>query len=188
MNSPRSNIKLLLLALLWFCGFGLIALSFAKGPLSNPHPFPSSKFVAWGVCCVLVALTWMYWDYKRRSLTSDEKLEQLLLDVARRYRHTRSLDAVIAEYRERGANEGTLDIIRSAPQMLKARADAKIRLGLQLLVTGIITSAGIYWLSQVIGFSHYEVAVVAIGGGVGFIIVGLRQRRAFPKSEIISNA
>jgi hypothetical protein len=129
----------------------------------------------------------MYWNHKRRRLTPDEVLEQLLLDVARRYRHTGSLDAIAEEYRERGASEDTLAFVRSAPRMLEIRADAKIQLGLQLLAAGIIVTAGAYWLSRVSGFSHYEVAVGAIGGGLGFIIAGLRQKRAFPKSESSRN-
>ncbi len=186
MDSPHGSTKLWVLALLWFCGLSLIALSLVKGPPSGDFP-PPSAFVVWGTCCILVALIWMYWHHKRYRLTPDEELEQLLLDVARRYRHTRSLDAIVEEYRERGASEDTLDFIRSAPRMLKTRADAKIHLGLQLLATGIIFTAGAYWLSRASGFSHYEVAVGAIGAGVGFIMAGLRQQRAFPKSESSRN-
>lgn len=180
MDLPHGSIKVWVLGALWFCGLGLIALSFDKGLPGTPPPVAPSRLVVWGICCILVSLGWMYWDHKRRRLTPDEEVEQLLLDVARRYRHTRSLDAIADEYREKGASEYTLDLIRSAPRMLKSRADTKIRLGLQLLTAGIIVTAGTYWLSRVAGFSHYEIAVVAIGGGLGFIVAGLRQQRAFP--------
>src|SRR5947207_818838 len=123
MHSPHANGKLLLLALLWFSGLALIALSFVRAaPNIN---WPASSFLVWGLCCLLVAVVWMYWDRKRRRLTPDETVDQLLLEVARRFRRTRSLDAIADEYRAAGASDDTLGLIRSAPQMLKTRAEAK---------------------------------------------------------------
>jgi hypothetical protein len=177
MNSPHVNLKLLLLASLWFFGFALIAFSFVKKA--------SLGCGAWGGLCILAALVWMYWDNKRRLITPDEELEELLMEVARRYRHTRSLNVIVDEYRERGAAEDTLNFVRSAPRMLKTRADAKILLGLQLLTGGLVATIVTCWLSRAIGFNHYEVAVGALGGGFGFLITGLRQQRAFPENEII---
>ncbi len=177
MQSPHASGKLVLLAFLWFSGLALIALSFVRAPPTVD--WPASSFFAWGLCCLLVAIVWMYWDRKRRRLTADETVDQLLLEVARRYRRTRSLDAIADEYRAAGASDETVELIRVAPQMLNMRAEAKIRLGVQLLVTGIVLTAVAFLVSRLLGFSHYEVAVGAIGGGVGFIIVGLRQRRAF---------
>ena len=178
MHSPRADGKLLVLAILWFSGLALIALSFVRAAPNINLPDPLS-FITWGVCCLLIAVVWMYWDHKRRRLTPDEALDQLLSEVARCYRRTRSLDAVTDEYRAAGASDDTLRLIKSAPQMLKARAEAKLILGVQLFVTGIILTGGAFLLSRYLGFSHYEVAIGAIGGGVGFIIDGLRQKRAF---------
>jgi hypothetical protein len=126
----------------------------------------------------------MYWDHKRRRVTPDEAVDQFLLEVARRYRRTRSLDAIADEYRAAGASEETLGLISGAPQMLKMRAGAKITLGIQPLGTGIILTGGAFLLSRTLGFSHYEVAVGAIGGGVGFIVDGLRQKGAFRNEDL----
>jgi hypothetical protein len=178
MHSPQAHGKLLVLAILWFSGLALIALSFVSAAPNVNWPHPSS-FITWGICCLLIAVVWMYWDRKRRRLTPDEALDQLLSEIARRYRRTRSLDAVTDEYRAAGASDDTLRLIKSAPQMLKTRAEAKLILGVQLFVTGIILTGGAFLLSRYLGFSHYEVAIGAIGGGVGFIIDGLRQKRAF---------
>lgn len=178
MYSPHENHKLLPLALLWFIGLSLIALSFVKGSTDSSSAFPST-FVVWGLCCILIAVVWMYWDHKRRRLTPDEEVEVLLLEVARHYRRTRSLDAIADAYREAGASEYTLQLIRSAPRLLKTRAEAKISLGMQLLGVGILFTMITFLLSQAMVFAHYELAIGAIGGGIGFIVIGLRQRRGF---------
>ena len=177
MQSPNASVKLWLLALLWFSGISLIALSFIRAaPNIN---WPTSSFLIWGLCCLFFAVVWMYWDRKRRRLAPDEVVDQFLLEIARRYRRTRSLNAIADEYRAAGASDDTLRLIRLAPEMLKTRAEAKVSLGVQLLVTGIFLTGVAFVLSRTLGFSHYEVAVGAIGGGVGFIIAGLRQKRAF---------
>lgn len=180
MDSPYKNLKLFALASLWAFGLGLLALAFVKGPrngLANP-----SAFLFAGSCFILSATVWMYWDHKRRRLTPDEEMEHLLLNVAKRYRQTRSLDAIVEEYRMRGATDDTLSFVRAAPRMLKTRADAKVQLGLQLLGVGIILLPVMYWTSRLLGGSHYEVSATAIGGGLGFILTGLWQQRAFPKN------
>ena len=178
MHSPSVTFKLLSLALLVFFGLSLISLAFVPGLPSSGFPSPS-QLVVWGFVFLLIAAVWLWWDRKRRRLTPDEEIEQLLFDVAKRYRQTRSLDIIVTEYREKGATDDTLMFIRSAPQMLKTRADTKVQLGRQLLLLGLIFTAAVYCLSQITGFSHYEVAVGAIGGGVGFILDGIRQQRAF---------
>jgi len=121
----------------------------------------------------------MYWDHKRRQLTPDEAVYQLMLEVARRYRRTQSLDAIVDEYRAGGASEDTLSLIRAAPQMLKIRAEEKTRLGIQLFFGGIILTGGAFVLSRSSGISFYELGVGLIGGGAGFIIDGLRQKGTF---------
>jgi hypothetical protein len=176
MNSPHGTLKLWTLALLWFTGLSFIALSFVKSTPSSDFPTPA-EFVMWGLSCLGVAVVWMYWDYKRRRLTPDQQVEHLLFEVARRYRRIRSLDTVVNEYRAQGASEETLAIIRSAPQILKTRAEAKIGVGIRIFVAGIIITGGVSWLSK----AHYEIAIGALGGGIGLIIDGFRQRRAFRK-------
>jgi hypothetical protein len=186
MNPLSATLKLWLLALLVFLGLSLIALAFVPGSPSSGFP-PPSRFIMWGIACLLIAAVWIWWDRKRRRLTPDQEIEQLLFDVAKRYRQTRSLDTVVEEYRAKGATDHTLMIIRSAPRMLKQRADAKIQLGVSLLGTGLLFTAATYWLAHTVGFSHYEVAIGAIGGGVGFTLDGIRQRRAF-RDHDTSNA
>jgi hypothetical protein len=177
--TPHSiSFKVGALGILVFAGLTLIALGFVNSNAASEFPTPS-QFVTWGLLCLFVAGVWMYWDHKRRVLTPDEEIDKLLLDVAKRYRQTGSLAAVVDEYRTKGASDDTLTMIRAAPGMLRTRADTKVRMGMELLGVGLILTVVAYGLARVIGASHYEVGVGAIGGGVGFIAVGIRQRRAF---------
>jgi hypothetical protein len=178
VNSFANSAKLWFLALLIFCGLGFIALAFIDAPPSTGIPAPS-RLASWGIACLLLAGICIFWSYKQRRLTPDLAIDELISNVARQFRQTRSLDAIVEEYRFNGATNDILVIIRSAPQILKARSDAKLRLGIQLVVTGIFLTGAAYLLARAVGFSHYEVAVGAIGGGIGFIIDGLRKRRAF---------
>ncbi len=178
MQSPLVFLKALGLALLLFLGIGFFAMALIPRPSTSQRAAPS-KLVAWGSFCLLGAGAWMYWDHKSRILTPDEEFEKFLSDVAKRFRHTRSLKAVEDEYRAKGATDDTLMMIRGAPQMLKARGDAKVSMGLQLLGVGLIFTAGAYLFSRLNGGQHYEVGITAIGGGIGFIILGIRQRNAF---------
>ena len=133
----------------------------------------------WGTGCLMIAALWIWWDYKRRSLTPEAQGERLLFDVAKRYQQVHSLEAVVEEYRASGATNETLALIRSAPVILRKRAEAKIHVGIPLLVTGLVLTGGAYLLARTAGLSHYAVAIGAIGGGVGSILDGLRQRRCF---------
>lgn len=178
MHSFSASIRLWGLALLIFCGLGLVGVAFLDAPPSTGIPAPS-RLVTWGIACLLIAGIWIFWSYKRRRLSRDQAVDELILDVARRYAQTRSLNCVVDEYRANGASDEILSIVRAAPQILKTRSDMKLRVGFQLVFAGSILTAMAYWLARFFAFSHYEVAVGAIGGGLGFIIDGLRKRRAF---------
>jgi len=183
MISPSQFLKVWGLGLLIFVGLSLIGLAFIAGSPYPGTPTPL-QIGSWGLLCLLVASVWMYWDHKRRVLTPDEEIEKMLLDVARRYRHTRSLETIADHYRMRGASDETLMMIRTAPQSLRARGKAKVNIGMQLLVIGVIFTAFAYYLARVTGGNHYEVAIGALGGGAGFIIQGLRQRAAFSDKTV----
>jgi hypothetical protein len=180
---PSAIMKVWALGFLLFVGLSLIALAFVPAQAYPGTPTPL-QIATWGLLCLLTAGVWMYWDHKRRVLTPDEEIEELLLDVAKRYRHTRSLETIVDEYRMRGASDETLMVIRTAPQSLRARGKAKVSIGMQLLAIGLLFTAAAYYVARVFGGNHYEVAIGAIGAGVGFVIQGIRQRTAFRQDAI----
>ena len=178
MEGPSNSLKLWGLALLIFAGIALCLLALIP---DSPRggATPSARLVMWGAGCFCVAAIWIWWDRRCRQLTPDEKTEQLLFEVAKRYRRVKSLDAVLDEYRCQGASEGTLELVKCAPRLLKARGDVKLQVGIQIFLLGFILTAGTYVLGRLVGFSQYIIAFGAIGGGVGLILDGIRQRRSF---------
>ena len=177
-ESIRTRLKLYCLAFLIFAGLSTIGLGFVPGP-RNGAPWPSSTFFfGIGVSCLFLAGVWMFWDHKRRVLTPDETIDRLLLEVAKRCRSTQSLDAIVAEYRTNGSSDETPMIIKDAPRLLKTRAELKMRMGIQLFATGIVLTVVAYCLAKITHFSHFEIAVGALGAGAGLMIVAWRERRA----------
>ena len=171
-------MKLWGLALLVFAGIALLLLALVPDSPAG-GPIPSARLVVWGGSCLCVAAIWIWWDRKRRELTPDEAVEQFLFEVARRCRRAKSLEVVFEQYRSQGASEDTLRLVRSAPRLLKARGDDKFQFGAQIFFLGFILTAGAYGLGRLVGFSLYEIPIGAIGGGVGLMLDGIRQRRAF---------
>ena len=176
MEAFLTRLKVYFLALLLFAGLALVGYAFLGVQSRTGFKWEPAM---WGTGCLMIAALWIWWDYKRRSLTPEAQGERLLFDVAKRYQQVHSLEAVVEEYRASGATNETLELIRSAPLILRKRAEAKIHVGIPLLVTGLVLTGGAYLLARTAGLSHYAVAIGAIGGGVGSILDGLRQRRCF---------
>ena|SRR5688572_4547645 len=126
MTSLLSELKTLFLAILILAGLSLVALAFVPAAPTSGFP-PPWKLASWGLLGLLVAGVWIYWDHKRRALTPDEEVDKLLLHVAKRYRQTRSLEAIEDEYRTQGASDDTLMMIRSAPMSVRGQSPPPIR-------------------------------------------------------------
>jgi hypothetical protein len=157
-----NELKLWALALLFFVGASLIALSCVPG-----NAFPSDLWV-WGGGCLLLGGVWVYLDRRKKSLTAEEAIEKLLLKAVKRYQQTRSLDSVVAEFKADGIPESTLDLIRNAPRILTQLAQDKLRVGAVLFCTGLIVTVGSLTLVRTLHVFAYG----AIGVGLAYIIQG----------------
>lgn len=176
MKSLLTGLRQLLFVLFMIVRAGCALLSF---PTPSPLGVPRSTFIMWGTGCLVGAGLMIWFDRNRRGDSPDEQTEQLLVDVLKRYRKIRSLDAVVAEYRANGASDYTLSLVRTAPEKLRARANAKVQAGYGLFAFGVLCTGVTYCLARTFGFSHYLVAIGALGVGSGLWLDGLRLRLTF---------
>ena len=98
--------------------------------------------------------------------------------MLKRYRKTGSVTEIVEDYRAKGVDDYTLSLVRTAPEKLRARADAKVQVGYFLFAFGVLVTGVTYCLARTFGLSHYGVAFGAIAVGSGLWLDGLRLRLA----------
>src|SRR5579883_514697 len=175
MNSFLAGLRHLLFVVFMIAGTGCILLSF---PTPTPLGVARSTFIMWGIGCVVGAALMVWLDRKRRGESQDDQIEQLLVDVLKRYRKTGSLSEIVEEYRAKGVDDYTLSLIRTALEKLRARADRKVEVGFRTFAFGVLCTGITYCLARGFGLSHYWVAIGAVGVGSGLWLDGLRLRLA----------